>query len=156
MSDGNGCNFFCHPGGSGFPLANLDALSLLFQLLTQTRPKDPPRLALHLSLQEAAAYSGLPAPFLLRLVTQRKLACWKTQGRSESGEGYFFARADLEALRAAVKATSHRYFLCRLVSGMLSTPGEPQKRKSSQFALQLTEATDARKPSVRPWDLGDR
>jgi hypothetical protein len=48
------------------------ALPLLFQLLTQMRPKDPPRPALrpalHLSLQEAAAYAGLPAPFLLRLV----------------------------------------------------------------------------------------
>jgi hypothetical protein len=68
------------------------------------RPKDPPPRVLHLALQEAAAYAGLPAPFLLRLVAQRKLACWKTQGRSESGEGYFFARADLEALRPALDA----------------------------------------------------
>jgi hypothetical protein len=64
---------------------------------------NPPRPALHLALQEAAAYAGLPAPFLLRLVAQRKLACWKTEGPSESGEGYFFARADLEALRPAVE-----------------------------------------------------
>ena len=80
-----------------------DALAVLFEILTQMRPKDPARPTLHLSLQEAAAYAGLPAPFLLRLVTQRKLACWKTQGRSESGEGYFFARADLEVLRPAVE-----------------------------------------------------
>jgi hypothetical protein len=34
----------------------------------------------------------------------RKLACWKNTGRaSETGEGYFFARADLEALRPGVK-----------------------------------------------------
>jgi hypothetical protein len=41
-------------------------------------------------LQEAAAYAGLPAPFLLRLVKQRKLDCWKTQGQSKTGEGYYF------------------------------------------------------------------
>jgi hypothetical protein len=35
---------------------------------------------------------------------KRKLACWKTDGPSESGESYFFARADLEALRAALDA----------------------------------------------------
>jgi hypothetical protein len=74
---------------------------MLFQLLTQMRPVNSPRPALHLSLQEAAAYAGLPAPFL-RLVAQRKLACWKTQGPSDSGEGYFFAR-DLEALRPGVE-----------------------------------------------------
>jgi hypothetical protein len=74
---------------------------MLFQLLTQMRPVNSPRP--HLALQVAAAYAGLPAPFLLRLVAQRKLACWKTEGLSESGEGYFFARADLEALRPGVK-----------------------------------------------------
>jgi hypothetical protein len=67
------------------------------------RPADSPRPALHLALQEAAAYAGLPAPFLLRLVADRKLACWKTQGQSKTGEGYFFARADLEALRPGVE-----------------------------------------------------
>jgi hypothetical protein len=77
------------------------ALTMLFQLLTQMRPVNSPRPALHLALQEAAAYAGLPAPFLLRLVAQRKLACWKTEGPSDAGEGYFFARADLEALRPA-------------------------------------------------------
>jgi hypothetical protein len=45
----------------------------------------------------------IPAPFLLRLVAERKLACWKTEGPSETGEDYFFARADLEALRPAVE-----------------------------------------------------
>ena len=53
---------------------------MLFQLLTQMRPVNSPRHALHLALQEAAAYAGLPAPFLLRLVAERKLACWKTEG----------------------------------------------------------------------------
>ena len=79
------------------------ALTLLFQLLTRMRPADSPRPALHLPLQEAAAYAGLPTPFLLRLVADRKLACWKTDGPSETGEGYFFARADLEALRPEVE-----------------------------------------------------
>jgi hypothetical protein len=81
------------------------ALVMLFELLTQLtqmRPTDP-RRPLHLSLEEAAAYAGLPAPFLLRLVAERKLACWKTEGPSESGAGYFFARADLEELRPAVE-----------------------------------------------------
>jgi hypothetical protein len=80
--------------------ASRDALAVLFQLLTQL-PEDPPRPALHLALQDAAPYAGLPAPFLLRLVAQCKLACWKTP--SESGEGYFFARSDLEALRPGVE-----------------------------------------------------
>jgi hypothetical protein len=80
-----------------------DALAVLFEILTQMRPVNSPRPALHLALQEAAAYAGLPAPFLLRLVAERKLACWKTQGRSETGEGYFFARADLEALQATLE-----------------------------------------------------
>jgi hypothetical protein len=40
---------------------------------------------------------------LAAAVAQRKLACWKTEGSSETGEGYFFARADLEALRPAVE-----------------------------------------------------
>jgi hypothetical protein len=44
-----------------------DALAVLFEILTQMRPKDPARPTLHLSLEEAAAYAGLPAPFLLRL-----------------------------------------------------------------------------------------
>jgi hypothetical protein len=78
-------------------------LTLLSQVLTQMRPADSPRPALHLALQEAAAYAGLPAPFLLRLVADRKLACWQTQGPSKSGEGYFFARADLEALQATLE-----------------------------------------------------
>jgi hypothetical protein len=73
------------------------------------RSKAAPRPAAALALAparrphppQAAAYAGLPAPFLLRLVAQRKLACWKTEGPSETGEGYFFARADLEALRPA-------------------------------------------------------
>ena len=55
-------------------------------------------------LEEAAAYAGLPAPFLLRLVAERKLACWKTDGPSETGEGYFFARAELEELRPGVES----------------------------------------------------
>jgi hypothetical protein len=88
---------------AGQKAGDQQALTMLFQLLTQMPPVNSPRPT-HLALQEAAAYAGLPAPFLLRLVAQRKLACWKTEGPSESGEGYFFARADLEALRPALDA----------------------------------------------------
>jgi hypothetical protein len=63
-----------HPHGQ--KAREQEALTLLFQLLTETRPVNPPRPT-HLALQEAAAYAGLPAPFLLRLVAQRKLACWR-------------------------------------------------------------------------------
>jgi hypothetical protein len=35
-----------------------DALAVLFEILTQMRPVNSPRPALHLALQEAAAYAG--------------------------------------------------------------------------------------------------
>jgi hypothetical protein len=44
-----------------------DALAVLFEILTQMRPKDPARPKLHLSLEEAAAYAGLPCSATIKL-----------------------------------------------------------------------------------------
>jgi hypothetical protein len=60
------------------------------------------------------------------LVAQRKLACWKTEGPSESGEGYFFARADLEAVRRpAVEGVA------RAFPEGASCPRRPRNRAAS-------------------------